>query len=52
MIRQIYVGMILIGYLILRTMVFKEFENSLHFKSYGCLFSKRAFSKNTGNTWH
>ena len=31
-------GMIYIGNLILRTMVFKEFNNSLYFKRYGHLF--------------
>ena len=35
--------MIYIGNLILRTMVFKEFNKSLYFKRCGCLFSKIAF---------
>ena len=35
--------MIYIGNLLLRTMLFKEFNNSLYFKIYGHLFSKIAF---------
>ena len=35
--------MICIGNIILRTMVFKEFNNTLFFRRYGHLFSKIAF---------